>query len=358
MTYSSKTFKATFFTLALFACFAISCKKETKAAQKKEQVSEEVNQTSENQPYQKPKAKVGTSNTPEQVFENAMTYANQLNFDLDYIRNKGLADKKYFAEFLGLYLKLHKTYTDESTREEIRKRIQPFYEETQHADFHNMGAVDDRLFKKNSMSYMRIMWLFKELGFDISYFKEEFYKVKDRMDKHMRIRGQWQRVVFDKYYDFFELEKPDILERSKNLKGPITTQQPVTFYNRMQSYILTHFVFAAYDYGNSITQDKFTQEDLDYLFEILPPLVEKFEKEEDDDLVAELLTCMVFIKQTGDFFQRSYNRLLYRQNNDGSFGNYEKYRPKIGSDVEFRAYLHTTLVALEMFVEYEYRMNP
>lgn len=340
--------------LLMFVCIATSCKSETKINPKK--VSEaKSEQTQKNTPTKKPKAKVGTSNTVEQVFEKTMTYANQLDFDLDYIRKKGLADKKYFAEFLGLYLKLHKTYTDKSNREKIRARIQPFYEVTQHADFHNMAAVDDKLFKKNSMSYMRIMWLFKELGFDISYFKEEFNKIKKRMDDHMRIRGEWQRVVFDKYYDFFELEKPAILERSKNLKGPITTQQPTTFYNRTQSYILTHFVFAAYDYGNSITQDKFTQKDLDYLAEILPPLVTKFEAEQDDDLVAELLTCMVFIKQTDDFFQKSYNRLLYRQNNDGSFGNYEKYRPKIGKDVEFRAYLHTTLVALEMFVEHEYR---
>jgi hypothetical protein len=56
-------------------------------------------------------------------------------------------------------------------------------------------------------------------------------------------------------------------------------------------------------------------------------------------------------------FKQSFNRLLSRQNQDGSFGNYEKYRKKIGNDVEFRAYLHTTLVTIEPFIEYDFRKN-
>ena len=48
---------------------------------------------------------------------------------------------------------------------------------------------------------------------------------------------------------------------------------------------------------------------------------------------------------------------MNRQNQDGSFGGYEKYRAKIGNDAEFRAYLHTTLVCFETFVEFEDRKS-
>jgi hypothetical protein len=342
------------FAILLLLFLTISCGNEAKVNQQK-LIASKTAAAQKTATEKEPKEKVGNSNTIENLIQQSKVYADKLYFDLDYIRNKGLADKKYFAEFLGFYLKLNKVLEDEASRKEIQERIKPFYEVTKNADYHNMATVDDKLFKKNSMSYMRIMWLFKELGFDITYYKKEFQKVKKRMDDHMRIRGEWQRVVFDKYYDFFELEKPAILLKSKNLKGPISSQQPVSYYKRTNAYILTHFVFAAYDYGNALTQTKFDEKDLAYLSKILPPLVAEFEEQEDDDLVAELLTCMVFLKQTDDLFQDSYNRLLYRQNNDGSFGDYEKYRPKIGTDVEFRAYLHTTLVALEMFVEHQVR---
>ena len=72
--------------------------------------------------------------------------------------------------------------------------------------------------------------------------------------------------------------------------------------------------------------------------------------------MAELLTCLIFIDDTKTkSFKTSYKRLLSRQNNDGSFGSYERTRKKIGSDVEFRQYMHTTLVALETLVEFEDR---
>ena len=48
---------------------------------------------------------------------------------------------------------------------------------------------------------------------------------------------------------------------------------------------------------------------------------------------------------------------MRRQNQDGSFGAYENYRKKIGKDVAFRAYLHTTLVCFETFVEFEERKH-
>lgn len=300
-----------------------------------------------------PKKKVGSSNTYEKLLAKSFKFSNDFDFDLAYIRKKGLADKKYFAEFLGLYVKFKKAGLDEKL---IQQRIQPYYEETLKPTFHNMASVNDKLFKKNSMSYMRIMWLLKELDFDISYYQKEFSKIKKRMDKHLAIRGEWQKVVFDKYYDFFKLQKPATLKNAKNLKGAIATQQKYKFYNRNKTYELTHFIFAAYDYGKKTSQSRFSMVDLVYLQEILPKLIKKFEAINNDDLVSELLTCQVLLGNVDSpSFKNSYTRILKRQNNDGSFGSYENYRKKVGKDVEFRAYLHTTLVATELFVEYHFR---
>ncbi len=312
-------------------------------------------QTSVKKKSQSKKQKVGR-NTYAAAIKRTTKFANGLDFNLDYIRKKGLADKKFLAEFLGLYLKLQKAATTAAEKKALHNRVVPFYNKTLETSFHNMGAVNDKLFKKNSMSYMRIMWLLNEMGFNITKYKKELAKVQKRMDNHMRVRGEWQRAVFDKYYDFFKIKKPVILQNARRLKGPITTQKALKFYDRRNAYVLTHFVFAAYDYGNKKTQTRFTKVDIDYLKSILPQIIKKFELKQNDDIVAELLTCLVFIGKTDtEAFKVSYKRLLSRQNIDGSFGSYERSRKKIGSDVEFRQYLHTTLVALETLVEFEDR---
>jgi len=304
---------------------------------------------------QNKKQKVG-KNTYEQAIKRTTKFANELDFNLDYIRKKGLADKKFLAEFLGMYLKLQKSATTAQEKEVIYKRIEPYYKKTLESSFHNMAKVDDKLFKKNSMSYMRIMWLLKEMGFDITEYKQELAKVQKRMDNHMPRRGEWQRAVFDKYYDYFKIKKPVVLQNAKRLKGPITTRKPLEFYKRTKAYVLTHFLFAAYDYGNKKTQTRFSKADIEYIKTIVPQIIKKFELKQNDDIVAELLTCLIFIEETEtNEFKASYKRLINRQNIDGSFGSYERSRKKIGSDVEFRQYMHTTLVALETLVEFEDR---
>ena len=330
----------------------LSCISETKKPNAKTVVKKSVtaNVLSEND-----KKKVG-KNDYDSALRRTKKFAYNLNFDLDYIRNKGLADKKFLAEYLGLFLKLKKAATTTAEKEKIKQKVTPFYKKTLEPSFHNMATVNDKLFKKNSMSYMRILWLLNELDFDTTFYKKELAKVQNRMDTHMKIRGEWQKAVFDKYYDFFKIKKPSVLKYASKLKGPIAYQKPLTYYDRTEAYILTHFVFAAYDYGNKMTQTRFSKKDIDYLAKILPQIITKFEAKNNDDLVGELLTCLVLINKykTHDF-NLSYNRLIRRQNNDGSFGAYERTRKKIGSDVEFRQYLHTTLVDIELFIEHHLR---
>ncbi|MCF6351189.1 MAG: hypothetical protein L3J23_09230 [Flavobacteriaceae bacterium] len=337
--------------LILSVLILISCKTETKKITKvKSNTISKVKITSEDD-----KSKVG-KNTYEEALKRTHKFATELNFDIDYIRKKGLADKKFLAEYLGLFLKLKKASKTDIEKENINQKIIPFYQKTKEPNFHNMAKVPDKLFKKNSMSYMRVLWLLDELEFDTNFYKKELAKIQTRMDNHMKVRGEWQKAVFDKYYDYFKIKKPITLKYAHKLKGPISYERPLSFYNRSKAYILTHFVFAAYDYGNKTTQTRFTKSEMNYLTNILPQIITKFETQNNDDLVSELLTCLVLInKDETPAFNKSYNRLLNRQNKDGSFGNYEKYRKKIGSDVEFRQYLHTTLVSIEMFIEHNFR---
>jgi hypothetical protein len=337
-------------SLLLILIFSISCitgqKKEVKKIKTENKSKINVSKQKTEQ------------NTVKEAVKRAKKYTDNLNFDLDYIRNKGLPDKKYLAEYLGLYLKLKKFYNNKDINQQIQEKLKPFYNKINQPEFHNMAVVNDKLFKKNSMSYMRIMWLLDQLGYDITDYKKQFFKIKKRMDNHMRLRGEWQRAVFDKYYDYFKLQKPTELQYAKKLKGPIDYQKQIDFYNKTNAYILTHFIFTAYDYGNSLTQNRFDKDDLDYLKTILPQIISKFEAINNDDLVGELLTCQVLLGQNNTSqFNNSFNRLLHRQNKDGSFGSYERYRKKVGSDVEFRSYLHTTLVDIEMFIEDAFRKN-
>ncbi len=301
------------------------------------------------------KKKVG-NNTYKEALKRTLKYANELEFDLDYIRNKGLADKKYLAEYLGLFVKLKKAMKTKEEKDLIMKKLTPFYKKTLEPSFHNMSTVNDKLFKKNSMSYLRILWLLDQLGFDNTYYKKELAKVQTRMDDHMKVRGEWQRAVFGQYYDYFKIKKPIKLKYAHKLNGPITYQKPIDYFDRLKAYNITHFVFAAYDYGQKIKQTRFSKRDIDYLSEILPQLITKFEAKNNDDLVGELLTCLVLINKTNTkAFKNSYNRLLRRQNMDGSFGDYERGRKKHGNAIEFKYYLHTTLVNIEMFIEHNYR---
>jgi hypothetical protein len=284
----------------------------------------------------------------------AHNWISNLKFDLDYIQKKKLGDKKFLAEYLGFYWKLFKSEKDKLAKEQILKQVQPYYNFTLKDEYHNMQDIDDKLFKKNSMSYLRVMWLLDELGFDISKYRQEVDRIKPRLDLHLKIRGNWQKEVFKEYYSFFDMKMPKTLQMTKINNGVIAKQLAFEKYDRNKAYNFTHFVFAAFEYGNKTTQSRFNTSDIAYIKEILPKFTYHYRMVKPNiDLLGEFVTCMVFMGFTDTVeFQKSYNYLLLHQNDNGSWGSYEKARAKIGNDIDFRAYLHTTLVVLEALIEY------
>jgi len=298
--------------------------------------------------------KTTKTSTYQTAKANAYHWTTQLDFNMDYIVSKKLADKKHLAELLGLYWKLHKATDDDGLKKEIKDQVQPLYNYILKPKYHNMSLVSDKLFKKNSMSYLRVMWLFQRLDFDISTYQKEVKKIMPRMNTHLKIRGTWQKEVFKEYYTFFNYKMPNVLKLSKPTNGVIDQKHSFEKYDKAATYKLTHFVFAAFEYGNKTTQNRFDSDDLAYLNELLPKLTQKYRSGTPNiDLLGELFTCMVYLNNTNTTeVETTYQYLLTHQNKNGSWGLYEKHRKRLGKDVDIRAYLHTTLVVLEGLIAY------
>ena len=61
---------------------------------------------------------------------------------------------------------------DESKAERYRERMSALAATASGIDYHNMGSCDDKEFKQNSMSYLRVLRLMKMEDMDTSEYKE------------------------------------------------------------------------------------------------------------------------------------------------------------------------------------------
>jgi hypothetical protein len=113
-------------------------------------------------------------------------------------------------------------------------------------------------------------------------------------------------------------------------------------------YELTHEIFAIYDPEPDKKIDFFSDNDKIYVINSLKELTVRYLSTGNLDLVAELTTCMFFFKMQSDpVFKRAVSTLCNSQNRDGSFGDYEKWRPVYLDRVKELAYLHTTEAVLK-----------
>jgi hypothetical protein len=286
------------------------------------------------------------------ALDQAEVWIDAVPIDLAALAEKGYGDKKRFSELLGAYWKLYR-YGSSERRAEIRTRLQPFADYTREPGYLDLDTVDDTQFKKNSMSYLRVMWLLREMNFDISHLQSAFETIKGRMDAHLESRGPWQKSMFARYYDLFGFVKPEAIADTRAMKGPIAEGLAADRYDVARAYQLTHQIFVAFDYGAKRSQSRFDGADLAYLTTVLPVLTSAAQRKRNWDLMAELMTCMVYLRMTeGPVFQSAMAALLTAQNDDGSWGDYERARPRYGEYTEAKYYLHTTAVVIETLVEY------
>ena len=224
-----------------------------------------------------------------------------------------------------------------------------------------MLALPDHEFHEDATSYLRAAFLLDRMGLDVGRYRAGIVAMKGRLDGHLRERGPHQRRAFHGYYRHFGLEEPFPLEGALE-DGLIAARADPDRLSRMDVYALTHEVYAAYDFGERIEdeavhgapsgaspEEPFSDAGAPvYLRGALPRLAAAYRDLRDPDLVAELATCLRYLRFTGDpAFAEALGYLLDAQNEDGSWGRYEAARARLGELVKQGLYLHTTMVAVE-----------
>ena len=293
----------------------------------------------------------------EDALQQAKAWVEALDIDLNLIAQKGYGEKKRIAEILGVYWKFYH-YASAKEQKQIKSKIKAFYQYTHKETYLNLSTLDDKAFRKNSMSFLRVMWILKEMGWDIRHLHKAFAKIKPRMDAHLARRGPWQKSMFARYYDDFGFDKPTSITEIKGATGLIGAALPLAKYNTIRAYQFTHQIFVAFNYGLASKQTRFNTQELGYIQHVFPSLIHHYQKKKNWDLLAELLSGMVYLKLTKNpEFEPAYQALIKAQNPNGSWGEYSQYRKKYGDSVELKYYLHTTGVAIETLIEKMHRQQ-
>jgi hypothetical protein len=272
------------------------------------------------------------------------------------LRAHGIKGKKKLVEALDAYYRFYQIEADPG-RGQVLARVEKLVAVTRTAAYHDMRTVSDHQFKEDATSYLRAALLIDRMGLDDARYRSEIRAAQGRLDAHLKERGPHQRRAFHGYYQHFGLTEPFPLGLA--LEGGLIAKHPDPLtLPRADAYALTHEVFAAYDFGDGIDQDRcsdgggcerrFDETERVYLRSALSRLVGLWQGRGDPDLVAELLSCMRYL---GDVDQPEYRTglayLLASQNSEGTWGTYESLRTRFGDYVRQGFYLHTVMVVLD-----------
>ena len=276
----------------------------------------------------------------------ARAFLDALEIDPVKLRAAHLKGKKKLVEALDAYARLYEVAAPEA-RAGVMARIQALAATTADDRYHDMLTVDDREFREDATSYLRAALLLDRLGIDVRRYRAEIAAMKGRLDRHMRERGPHQRRAFHAYYQHFGLAEPFPLEGALG-QGLVAQEREPDTLERLDVYELTHEVYAAYDFGDRLDDEPFADPERLYLRGALPRLLGAWRGRRDPDLVAELCTCLRYLRFTGDpEYVEALGYLLDVQNPDGSWGSYEPLRARLGDLVKQGFYLHTTMVAID-----------
>ena len=257
----------------------------------------------------------------------------------------GIKGKKKLTEQLDGYYRLWEIAGPE--RPALRRRIEEVVAVTYESRYHDMARINDREFKQDATSYLRTAVLMDRLDLDTTIYREEIRKIHPRLNAHMTRRGPHQRAAFHWYYRHFGLDEPFPLGEALEAGYVARRADPYEF-DLMDVYQVTHEIFVPYEYGERLDVDPFDDDDKTYLRRTLDLLTERYIVRKNADLVAELISCMRYLRFVeSQSYRRGLAYLLDSQNPDGSWGDLERNRRRHGTWGLHHIILHTTIVALD-----------
>jgi radical SAM superfamily enzyme YgiQ (UPF0313 family) len=262
------------------------------------------------------------------------------------LRRYGIKGKKKLVELFEAYTAIYK-FLPAPELQSLDQRLADIAKAGLKPEYHDMAVVDDKQFDEDSTSYLRLCYLLERKGFNAGPYRQEISGILPRLNARMSSRGINQQMAFRWYYNYFGLQEPFALQDAFQ-KGIIASRWEPEAMNDTDVYGLTHEIFAVFGYGDNPEAKFFSQEDEAYLRRVLKDLASRYIEGHDEDLTAELLSCMCWLKMKDEpIFKEAVDYLLSSQNPDGSFGNYEVLRVIYEERVKEEVYLHTTEVVLK-----------
>jgi hypothetical protein len=276
----------------------------------------------------------------------ARRFLDGLAVDPLELRAHGIKGKKKLVEALDAYRRLLQI-ADPPEKGALLDRIRELAAVTYEDRYHDMQTLDERQLDEDATSYLRAAYLLGRMGLDIERYRREIALCQPRLDARLARRGPHQRLAFHTYYAYFHLEEPFPLETSLQ-KGVIAARRDPATLPLEGIYGLTHEVFVPFDFGDALDAHPFSADDMAYLAPALDTLVARAIAANDPDLVAELCACLRYLRLVHrPSYRDALSFLLASQNEDGSFGHYERESARLHDFVRQGYYLHTTMVAIE-----------
>jgi hypothetical protein len=277
----------------------------------------------------------------------ARGWLDRLVVDPVELRKQGIKGKKKLVEIIDAYVRLRAIATPEE-REPLSLRLRELAAITERPGYHDMLEVDDLTFKQDATSYLRAAFLLDRSGLDVGRYRVEIGRIQPRLDAHMHGRGSHQRMAFHDYYRHFGLKPPFDLASGFRAGVIASRKSPYEYKRTLDIYALTHEIFVPYEFGEKLDADFFSPDDKQYLRHALDRLTVAQIMVDNPDLVAELVSCLRYLHFTDlPVYREALDYLLKVQRPDGTWGDYERYRARLGSYVDQGYTLHTTVVAID-----------
>jgi hypothetical protein len=292
----------------------------------------------------------------------ALAWTDTLDVDPVALREEmGIPGKKTYVELLDIYYHLDMTTASPPEHRLYRDRVVQLMNLSRGPGYHNLREIPVTEFRQDSTSYLRAWFIFDHFGLDSSEYRREIQTVLPRIQDDLPNRGINQRMAFSLYLT--RLGTGPGNETMEDLFNSSVTRTHTGFENFSDTevYVVTHEVMFLHD-GDML--HLLTPADTRYLRAFLDHMLVRSMERNNIDLLAELCMVTEYINATDlPSYPLALDFILDRQNENGSFGDYERYRgyylekdpPR---DVDYLFTLHTTetcLIALNTAVAEEHR---